>query len=122
MPDIPHLRAPASEHVYTSYAERFPPEGGPPPVANYTSAQVLTEAGDPVTVVLDPGAFRAIWELVEATAKHRWDTRVFSLSAAAYIRGVEAFRAAVSGPAPAASTPRERPRMIRPSFDGETPG
>lgn len=87
-------KAPPPEHVYTTYAEMFPPAEGPPPVANYQGRKVLAAAQPRFELTLDSGAFRAVWELVEATAKARWEVRGSMASAAAYVRAVEAFRAA----------------------------
>lgn len=116
---------PETPHQYVSYEEAFPRDQGPPPLRNYEGKKVLKPQGEPITVELDPGAFRALWELVEATAKSRWEVRNSLSAAGAYVRAVEAFRkagrpqldaAAAAGTAPGApaAADRARGRIRRP--------
>jgi hypothetical protein len=75
-----------------SYEEEFPSYLGPPPVANYTGAKLLDATTPTYLLQLDAGAFRAVWELLEGEARHRFPTRSAISGVRAYLRGVEAFR------------------------------
>jgi hypothetical protein len=76
-----------------TYEDEFPPDRRPPAVQNYRGAKLLEARKPPYTVELDAGAFRAVWELLEAEAKHRFPTRNGMASARAYLRAVGSFRA-----------------------------
>jgi hypothetical protein len=78
----------------TTYEDEFPPRLGPPRVENYTGA-ALMDATQPIyTVELDAGAFRAVWELLEGEARHRFPARTAISGIRAYLRAVETFRSA----------------------------
>lgn len=81
-----------SGEVHTSYEEEFPSHLGPPPVANGTGAKLLDATKPTYLLQLDAGAFRIVWELLEADARHRFPTRSAMSAVRASLRGVEAFR------------------------------
>lgn len=80
----------------TGFEKEFPPEEGPPPLSWHPGASEAALAdGEPeYAVYLDQGAFRAVWELLEAEAKYRYPTHTSMNATRAYLRGVRAFRAA----------------------------
>jgi hypothetical protein len=96
-----------------TYEAEFPPDRKPPAVANYTGRKVFTTTKPTYTVELDAGAFRAVWELLEAEARHRFPTREAMAYAAAYLRAVTSFRDAywTKNEAPEPPNPR---RLVRP--------
>lgn len=61
---------------------------GPPPVKPYTGSGELASRRPRYQPILDHGAFRALWELAEASAKRNAGTN----AAAALQRAVEALR------------------------------
>lgn len=74
------------------YEDDFPKHLGPPPVPNYTGAK-LHEARTPTYLVqLDAGAFMALWEHMEAEARHKFPTHGTFAHVRAYLRVVEALR------------------------------
>jgi hypothetical protein len=75
-----------------TYDDEFPPDLGPPFVKNHTGTKMLEEKGPTYTVELDAGAFRALWELLEAEAKHRFPASPAITGYRAYLRAVTAFR------------------------------
>jgi hypothetical protein len=76
----------------STYEEEFPRDQGPPPVASYGGPKVL-DAREPVYILeLDSGAFRALWELLEGEAKHRYPTKNIMAGVRAYLRAVDSFR------------------------------
>ena len=77
-----------------TYEEEYPRHLGPPPVANYTGAKLHNSVKPTYTVELDAGAFRAVWELLEAEAKHRYPVYGCLPVGRAYLRAVESFRKA----------------------------
>lgn len=81
-------------HTYESYREAFPRTEGPPPVSEGKYKKAFSPKEPSVTVSMDGGAFRAIWELVEAEATRKWETRNSMASSAAYVRAVQALREA----------------------------
>lgn len=83
---------PTELHKYVEYDTHFPKAEGPPPLKNYTYITSLKDDGHTVTIELDSGAFRAVWELVESQARARWGMNM--PSSKAYKRAVESFRAA----------------------------
>jgi hypothetical protein len=76
----------------TFYEDQFPPEAGPPRVVNNTGAKLLDATKPTYTVELDAGAFRALWELLEAEAKHRFPAAPGISGYRAYLRAVKTFR------------------------------
>ena len=74
------------------YDDEFPPHLGPPPVGNYEGRKVLDTRQPVYGVDLDAGAFRAIWELLESEARHRYPTKDTMSSAQALLRAVDSFR------------------------------
>lgn len=77
-----------------TYHDKFPRKDGPPPILNNTSKKLFTDTkGTPCTITLDPGAMRAVWELVEAEANRRFPSHAMP-STGALLRGVTAFRSA----------------------------
>lgn len=78
--------------TFTNYEMEFPPETGPPRVLNNTGQKLLDATKPQYTVVLDSGAFRALWELLEAEARHRYPVRDSISGFRAYLRAVESFR------------------------------
>lgn len=106
-----------SDQVHT-YEVEFPKHLGPPPVVNYTGAKLCNKTKPVYTVELDAGAFRALWDLLEAEAKHRYPTQDVMSTARAYLRAVEVFRKAfwaVNEAPLAPETPRTRKRLARPA-------
>lgn len=79
---------------YVDFSDVFPRSEGPPPVANYEGKKLLAPSKQTITVELDAGAFRAVWEMVEARAKQQWAARNVLPSAGAYVRAVKALREA----------------------------
>jgi len=77
-----------------TYEEQFPRHLGPPPVVNYTGPKLHNSTKPVYNIELDAGAFRALWELLEAEAKHRYPTHDVVPGARAYLRAVESFRRA----------------------------
>lgn len=104
--------------VAETYEAVFPRHLGPPPVKSYKGPHELEARKPTYTVELDAGAFRALWELVEGEAKHRFPTHRAMAGARAYLRAVEAFRKAYwmlnEVPAPP-ETPKPRKRLTRTS-------
>lgn len=87
----------AAKPSYTGYHDAFPRSEGPPIPTQGSGASILAAQGRQITVVLDEGAFRAIWELAEATGASRWAARESMKSVGAILRGVTAFREAFKG-------------------------
>jgi hypothetical protein len=101
-----------------TYEDEFPKHLGPPPVVNYTGAKLCDSTKPVYTVELDAGAFRVLWELLEAEAKHRYPTHRSMSAARAYLRAVQVFRTAfwaVNEVPAAPETPRPRKRLARTS-------
>jgi DNA-binding NtrC family response regulator len=74
------------------YHDQFPRADGPPPVENYTGAKLFNDVkGTVTTIKLDPGAMRAVWEVLEAEAKRRYPSHAMP-GTGALLRAVEAFR------------------------------
>lgn len=91
-----------------TYEEQFPKSAGPPPVPNYSGSKLL-DAKEPVYILeLDSGAFRAVWELLEAEANHRFPTHTTMSAARAYLRAVDSFRSCYW-----AKHPPEEPRRLK---------
>jgi hypothetical protein len=80
-----------SSEVHT-YEEEFPRHLGPPPVPNNTGKKLHNQTKPVYAVELDAGAFLAVWEHMEAEARHRFPTRGTMPYVGAYLRAVEAFR------------------------------
>ena len=74
------------------YEDDFPRHLGPPPVPIRGGGPLLDQTKPTYLPQLDAGAFRAVWELLEAEAKHRFSTHETMSSARAYLRAVTAFR------------------------------
>lgn len=74
------------------YHDQFPRSDGPPPVIPNTGAAIFKNTKEPhYTVTLDPGAMRAVWEVIEAEAKRRYPSHSM-VSTEALLRGVSALR------------------------------
>lgn len=73
------------------YHDQFPKSEGPPPVSHYDGPKILDATSPVIPVHLDAGAFRAVWELLEATTKAKYGAQSMS-STKAYIRAVTALR------------------------------
>lgn len=86
------ISAPKTEHHYTEFRDAFPKEEGPPYVRNETGAGLLGPSPTLVMAEMDEGAYRAVWELIEAEAKRRWEARNSMASAGAYVRALTALR------------------------------
>jgi hypothetical protein len=76
----------------TVYDDEYPVHLGPPPVPNYEGREVLEARQPRYGVELDAGAFRAVWELLESEARHRFPTHETMASAQALLRAVDSFR------------------------------
>jgi hypothetical protein len=99
------------------YEDQFPPEAGPPRVPNNTGTKLLDATKPHYTVDLDSGAFRALWELLEAEARHRFPAAPGISGYRAYLRAVESFRDAYwsqNGNTPAPLEPAPSRRLKRP--------
>jgi hypothetical protein len=109
---------PQVENEVHTYEAEFPKHLGPPYVANYTGAKLHKATKPTYTVELDSGAFMAVWEHMEAEARHRFPTHETLPAAQAYLRAVAAFREAYwathEPPAPP-EPPRVRRRLARTS-------
>ena len=100
------------------YEDEFPKYLGPPPVPNGTGAKLHDTTKPTYTVELDSGAFMALWEHMEAEARHRFPTHSHMAHARAYLRAVAALRTAywaTHAPPTAPETPRPRRRLARTS-------
>lgn len=76
----------------SNYEDEFPRYLGPPPVPNNTG-QKLHDATKPTYILkIDSGAFMAMWEHMEAEAKHRFPTHSTYAHVRAYMRAVQAMR------------------------------
>lgn len=97
-----------------TYEDQFPPHLGPPRVANGTGKKLLEATKPTYTVELDAGAFRALWELLEGEAKHRFPAASTISGFAAYLRAVPVFRDAfwAQNEPPPPPTPSGR-RLVR---------
>jgi hypothetical protein len=99
-----------------TYEDQFPPHLGPPRIPNGKGTKTLSATKPSVVVTLDAGAFRAVWELLEGEAKHRFPAADAITGYAAYLRAVDSFRESYwaqneAPPAPAASGRRlSRPK------------
>jgi hypothetical protein len=80
--------------VDSTYDDDYPRHLGPPPVPNHTGRRIYNTLKPTHTVELDAGAFRAVWEHMEAEARRRFSRREELASARAYLRAVAAFRTA----------------------------
>lgn len=99
-------------HDHRSFHDDFPRLEGPPPIPAYGSAKVVSATERHYTVEIDEGAFRALWELIEADCVQRYPTRGTMTVVQARIRGVKAFRDAYwaqNEPRVAAEAPRVSP-------------
>lgn len=99
-----------------TYEQEFPKYLGPPPVPNYTGRKLHRATKPTYTVELDSGAFMALWEHMEAEAKHRFPVRETLATAQAYLRAVQALRDtywATHEPPSPPETPRARKRLAR---------
>jgi hypothetical protein len=85
---------PPTPKAYVGFHDAYPRSEGPPPIPAGSGPLVLARTKNPTTVVLDEGAFRVVWELVESTAMSRWESRNTMKATAAIVRAVEAFRLA----------------------------
>ena len=97
------------------YEDDFPKHLGPPPVPNGTGIKLHDSTKPTYTVELDQGAFMALWEHMEAEARHRYPTHSHMAYARAYLRSVKALRQAFwsqngNQPPP---PPTETPRLVR---------
>lgn len=77
-----------------TYDELFPKDEGPYPVGNYQAKIVLDTLEPEITVHLDWGAFRRLWEILEHEARHHYPAHVTMSTARAELRAVKSFRAA----------------------------
>jgi hypothetical protein len=76
----------------STYEEQFPKHLGPPPIPNGGSVKLHDNKKPTVTLEIDSGAFMAMWEHMEAEAKHRFPTHETYAFARAYLRAVQAMR------------------------------
>ena len=99
-----------------TYDEEFPKHLGPPPVPNRTGGKLHDATKPTYTVELDSGAFMALWEHMEAEAKHRFPTRGTYAHARAYLRAVSALRQTywLTHEPPPAPKPEPRKLIRRP--------
>lgn len=74
------------------YEDQYPKHLGPPTVVNHTGRKLLNATKPLYPVELDAGAFRAVWELLEGEARHRFPTHEALSGTRALLRAVEAFR------------------------------
>jgi hypothetical protein len=81
----------AEPEVHT-YEDAFPRHLGPPPVPNYTGKKLHDATKPTYLLQLDAGAFMAVWEHMEAEAKHRFPVASTISTYRAYLRAVESFR------------------------------
>ena len=77
-----------------TYEEHFPPAFSPPLVPPGSGSKVLEAKESVQALYLDSGAFRAVWELLEAEAKHRFPTHETLSGTRALLRAVADFRTA----------------------------
>jgi hypothetical protein len=75
-----------------TYEDEFPRHLGPPPVPNGTGAKLHDTTKPTYLLQIDSGAFMAVWEHMEAEAKHRFPTNGTYAHVRAYLRAVAAFR------------------------------
>jgi hypothetical protein len=76
----------------STYEDQFPKHLGPPPIPNGGSVKQHDATKPTYTLELDSGAFMAVWEHMEAEARHRFPTHGTYAFARAYLRAVQAFR------------------------------
>ena len=76
----------------STYEEQFPKHLGPPPIPNGGSVKLHDNTKPTITLEIDSGAFMAMWEHMEAEAKHRFPTHETYAFARAYLRAVQAMR------------------------------
>jgi len=93
-PKLPHLPSPIA--LPTEFHEVFPKSEGPPPVPAGGSRAAYSPKGERITVVMDRGAFRTLWEMTESAGKKAWPDRNDQLSAAATLRALKQLREAWS--------------------------
>jgi hypothetical protein len=109
---------PQVQNEVHTYEDEFPRYLGPPPVPNYTGAKLHKATKPTYTVELDSGAFMALWEHMEAEAKHRFPARETLATAQAYLRAVIALRQTywlTHEQPPAPESPKRRRRLARTS-------
>lgn len=76
----------------STYEDLYPPEGGPFKIGDHLIRETMDRTEPHMVVSLDFGAFRRVWELVEAEAKRHFPTYESMSTARAELRAVEAFR------------------------------
>jgi hypothetical protein len=76
----------------TIYEEQYPKHLGPPPIPNGKAGKLHDSTKPTYLLQLDQGAFMAVWEHMEAEARHRFPTRETYAFARAYLRAVQAMR------------------------------
>jgi hypothetical protein len=98
-----------------TYESEFPKHLGPPPVPNGTGGKLHDATKPTYLLQLDSGAFMAVWEHMEAEARHRFPTRGTYAHARAYLRAVEAFRKCYWANHEAPDPPKPTPvrRLVR---------
>jgi hypothetical protein len=96
-----------------TYEDDLPRHLGPPPVPNHTGSKLHDSTHPTYTVELDNGAFHAMWEHMEAEARHRFPTRNTYAHARAYLRAVAALRKAYWGDNPPPPPSPEPRKLIR---------
>jgi len=99
----------------STYEDQFPKHLGPPPIPNGGSVKLHDNTKPTYLLKIDSGAFMAMWEHMEAEAKHRFPTHETYAFARAYLRAVQALRDcywANNGPAPEPPKPPGR-RLVR---------
>lgn len=77
-----------------AYDELFPRDEGPFRIENYTAKIVLDQLEPEITVHLDWGAFRRLWEILESEARRHYPTHETMSTARAELRAVKSFRSA----------------------------
>lgn len=77
---------------YPSYHEEFPQHEGPPRLVTYTSSKIAKTTKPVYSLSLDAGAFRLLWELLEAEVKRRYPTRETMHTVQALIRAQHSMR------------------------------
>lgn len=77
---------------HRSFHDDFPRSEGPPSIPAYGSAKVVSATDKMYMVYIDEGAFRALWELIEADCVQRYPARKTMTVVQARIRGAKAFR------------------------------
>jgi hypothetical protein len=86
------MRAAGDSEDFHPFFTEFPRRDAPPPVPNYQGPNYMDARVPIYRMDLDAGAFRAVWELLEAETKHRYPTKKIMHATQACCRALIEFR------------------------------